>query len=472
MDKEYARKWISKRLGSIDYKNFILANLFYDGKIPKQFYEEDFINLTDIDVATIDDTDCIYMSYNSIRRPIRKKVNYLLAKPYSVTGKEELRKYLEDKIHFFKETVTEIYKKGEVWWEYEADPDSELKFNLTLRKAESIVPHYTNEEETAYDAVGYLWNKIDDGGTITKYVDFVDTEGRHRFPLTYEGTVQEVNEENLGHAISTTGENVVFKRLPFIRMTWDSLYLLSRFLGKMYSDRYVQTDKLLEDNADPVAVIKNASDTDAEILYSDIKHTKAVKVEGTGDFSYASKSMDYSSLESFLKMVKSDIADQLGVVSREQELSYVTSGRALDRLYVDMDNDAADMGQILRNSIKDFLRFIQEETGVDYLEGFDIVFNTDKPTDEQNIINNINSSSSLLSKHTLLKQHPWVEDVEEELKQIEEEQGSSQNQPQFGLDEFGFEGTVPQEEATKEKETQTEETQEETTKEGKEEENK
>ena len=430
MNKEYATKWISKRLGSIDYKNFILANLFYDGKIPKRFYEDDFIGIWDIDVDKLDDTDCVYMSYNSIRRPIRKKVNYLLAKPYSVEGKEEVRKYFEESVDFFKETVTEIYKKGEAWWEYEADPESLLRFKLTLRKAESIVPHYTNEEKTEYDSVGYLWNRIDDYGNITRYVDFVDREGRHRFPLTYEGSPQEVDAEDLGHAVSAKGQKVVFKRLPFIRLTWDSMYLLIRFLGKMYSDRYVQTDRLLEDNADPVAVIKNASDTDAEIIYNDIKQTKAVKVEGTGDFSYASKSMDYSSLESFLKMLKSDIADQLGVVSREQELSYVSSGRALDRLYVDMDNDAADMGQILRNSAKDFLDFIKEETGKDYLEGFNITFNTDKPTDEQNVISNINSSSSLLSKRTLLKNHPWVEDVEEELKLIEEEQGSGQ-QSQF-----------------------------------------
>ena len=122
-------------------------------------------------------------------------------------------------------------------------------------------------------------------------------------------------------------------------------------------------------------------------------------------------------------MVKSDIFDQIGVVSRESELNYVTSGRALDRLYVDMDNDAAEMGQILKNSFKAFLEFIQEQTGKDYLKKFDVTFNTDKPTDETNIISNINSSSSLLSKHTLLKNHPWVEDVEEELKLIEEEQG-------------------------------------------------
>lgn len=428
MEIEIAKRWISKRLASLGYKNFLLANLFYDGKIPKKFINEDgdtqiydLDTLMGIDVGALSEEDLIELSYNSLRRPIKKKVNYILAKPYSVEGTKEVKEYFTDIVDVLKLTATEIYIKGEVWWEFEPDDKSPLKFKITVRKAESVVPHYTNEEETEYDAVGYLWNKIDDSGNVYKYVDFVDLQGRHRFPLTYEGEAN--GSQDLAHAESSEGRGVLFNSLPFIRLSGDSLYLLVRHLGQMYSDRYVQVDNILRENCDPIALIKNASETDPEIFNADLRRSKMVRVEGTGDFSYVSKSIEYSSLESFIKMVKSDIFDQIGVVSRESELNYVTSGRALDRLYVDMDNDAAEMGQILKNSFKAFLEFIQEQTGKDYLKKFDVTFNTDKPTDETNIISNINSSSSLLSKHTLLKNHPWVEDVEEELKLIEEEQG-------------------------------------------------
>ena len=434
METEIAKRWISKRTKSLTYKNFLLANLFYDGKIPKQFMNEDgntqvydLYELSGLDVATLGEEDLVELSYNSLRRPIKKKVNYILSKPYSVEGKKEAKEYFTDFVDSLKLTATEIYMKGEVWWEFEPDDKSPLKFKITVRKAESIVPHYTNEEETEYDAVGYLWNKIDENGRVYKYADFVDLQGRHRFPLSYEGS--ENGAQDLGHAESSEGRGVLFTSLPFIRLSGDSLYLLIRHLGQMYSDRYLQTDDILRENCDPIALIKNASETDAEIFNADLRRSKMVRVEGTGDFSYVSKSIDYSSLESFLKMVKSDIFDQIGVVSRESELNYVTSGRALDRLYADMDNDAAEMGQILKNSFKAFLEFIQEQTGKDYVTGFEVTFNTDKPTDETNIISNINSSSSLLSKHTLLKNHPWVEDVEEELKLIEEEQGGGNQNP-------------------------------------------
>lgn len=440
MDIETARRWVSKRLSSRTYKDFLLANLFYDGKIPKKFYD-DCVNIyDDIDFDTLDLSDCVDLSYNSLRRPIKKKVNYVLSKPYSVEGAKEVKEFMKDMEETLRLTAIEIYKKGEVWWEYEPDPKSPVKFKITVRKGETAVPHYTDEEQTEYDSVGYIWNKIDDKENVSRYVDFVDLQGRHRYPLSNEG--EQVQE--FGHAETTEGAQVVFKRIPFIRLTGDSLYLLIRYLGKMYSDKYVQADVLIGDECDPVAVVKNASETDPEVLKEDIKRYKLVKVEGTGDFSYASKTVDYSILESFLKMVKSDIFDQIGVVSRETELNYVSSGRALDRLYVDMDNDAAEMGQTLRNSLKDFFSFIDEQEGTNYSEKFTIIFNTDKPTDETQIISNIGSSSSLLSKRTLLEQHPWVEDVDEELERLEEEQNSQpEPEPPTYTDMFTDETTEP-----------------------------
>lgn len=425
MDTNIAKKWISKRLGSWDYRKFLLANLFYDGFVPPI----EWCGL-DFDWEGFELEKCSRLVYNPLKRNIKKKMNYLLSRPYSVVGNDDVKEYLQDSVQVLKDTVTELYNKGETWWEIEPDSTSPIKFKITLRKAESIVPHYTDEEQTRFDAVGYLWNFIDEEENVYKYVDFVDLTGRHRLPLYSD---KDELMQDLGHAVKN-GASIVFKKLPFIRLSTDGLYEQIDSMGKMYSDRYEQADKLLQDNADPVAIIKNASNTDGQILLEDIKINKVVTVEGTGDFSYASKSMDYSSIESFMKLLKSDISDICGVVSREQELNYVTSGRALDRLYVDMDNDAADMGSVLREALKEFLSFVGEQNSRDYISDFDIIFNTDKPTDETQIISNISSSSSMLSKRTLLEQHPWVKDVDEELARIEEESSSQSTETEPGID--------------------------------------
>jgi hypothetical protein len=50
-----------------------------------------------------------------------------------------------------------------------------------------------------------------------------------------------------------------------------------------------------------------------------------------------------------------------------------------------------------------------------------IVFNMDMGVDEATIIQNINASKDLLSTKSLLEQHPWTRNAEEEMKLMEED---------------------------------------------------
>lgn len=401
----------------------MLANLFYDGKILKPEYRG---TLRTVDIL---DENCEFLSYNPLKRNIKRKMNYLLSRPYSVVGDERVRKFVEECIEVLKKTVIQLYMKGEVWWEFEPCPKSFIRFKITVRNAESVVPKYTNEEETKFDAIGYLWNKILDNGTVARYVDFIDMKGRHRFALSGGNDLEAAEEEELGHG-KRGQDMILFKSLPFVKLESDSLFEAIDILGQMYSARYYQADKMLSENAEPVGVIKNASETNPYIIKDDIQHSRMVRVEGTGDFSYVSPSQDFGSVNTFMSTLKSDIMDLCGVVSREQELSYVTSGRAIDRLYIDMDSDAAEMGSVLRNALLEFIRFVSAEIGQDLEKDFDIIFNTDKPTDEQQIISNISSSKDLLSEETLLEQHPWVKDVQKEMRRKEREKDKSRQEKQ------------------------------------------
>ena len=45
----------------------------------------------------------------------------------------------------------------------------------------------------------------------------------------------------------------------------------------------------------------------------------------------------------------------------------------------------------------------------------------DLPVNETDVINNARTSDGLISKRTILQNHPWVTDVDEELDQIDKE---------------------------------------------------
>ena len=54
----------------------------------------------------------------------------------------------------------------------------------------------------------------------------------------------------------------------------------------------------------------------------------------------------------------------------------------------------------------------------------------DLPVNESDVINTARNSESLLSKRTILQNHPWVADADEELARIDEEKKAA-------MEEFG-----------------------------------
>ena len=57
----------------------------------------------------------------------------------------------------------------------------------------------------------------------------------------------------------------------------------------------------------------------------------------------------------------------------------------------------------------------------------------DLPVNETDIINNAVNSNGLLSKRTILQNHPWVTDVDEELARIDEEKKAAMEEYGDGL---------------------------------------
>ena len=109
-----------------------------------------------------------------------------------------------------------------------------------------------------------------------------------------------------------------------------------------------------------------------------------------------------------------------------------------DSRYMDLDADCDSLGTELKDTFRRLKLFIDvyfQITGQgDFTnEEFDIVFNMDLPVNETDIINNAVNSNGLLSKRTILQNHPWVTDVDEELARIDEEKKAAMEEYGDGL---------------------------------------
>lgn len=132
-----------------------------------------------------------------------------------------------------------------------------------------------------------------------------------------------------------------------------------------------------------------------------------------------------------------------GVDTRDPELGNA-SGSAIQFRYMDLENDCQAMALELQDTfarLKLFVDVYLQATGQGDFTGeeFGVLFNMDMPVNETDVINNVRASEGVISRRTQLENHPWVEDAQAELAQMEKEKQEAMKQFGEGLfaDDFG-----------------------------------
>ena len=150
-------------------------------------------------------------------------------------------------------------------------------------------------------------------------------------------------------------------------------------------------------------------------------------------------------LEIFKKAL---IENGMGYDAKDDRLSGNPNQMNIQSMYSDIDLDANDMETELQAAFEEILWFVNTylaNTGKGDFEGEEVtvIFNRDILINETEAIQNCAASSGILSDETIVGQHPWVDDPQQELdrlkKQREEEQAELEKQ---GYNPFG----QPQEE--------------------------
>ena len=95
-------------------------------------------------------------------------------------------------------------------------------------------------------------------------------------------------------------------------------------------------------------------------------------------------------------------------------------------MYSDIDLDANGMETEFQAAFEDLLFFVNAHlanTGVGNFDGEDVavIFNRDILINETEAIDNCGKSKGIISDETIVKQHPWVDDPEEELARLKAE---------------------------------------------------
>ena len=407
-------------------------------------------------------------SNTKIEHPILKKLvdqkaNYLLSKPWTVkTDSGPYSAALNEVFDgTFRKKIKSLgigaVKSGIAFLQPYFDSNG-IKF-MRMPSTE-IIPLWKDAEHTELDAFIRIYEQIVYVGTRKTTVEHAefwfqggvkyfirDQEGGADFSIDKEhGT--EGNEWTEPHF--TVGDKPYnFERPPIAWLKYNDEELpLFYYLKDLIDDINWQTSvtaDVLRDVAKFIYILKNYGGQDLAEFIRDLNDSMAIKVDSDGGVDKLAADLNIDAVMAFLDKNRRDLFDYgNGVDTKDPDLGNA-SGTAINFRYMDLDNDCQNLAAELQDTFQQLKLFIdvylQASGKGDFSgESFSIQFNSDMPVNESEIITGIMASRGLVSDRTLLAQHPYVENVDKEIEQIEEEKQKALAQYGEGLFRDTFSG--------------------------------
>ncbi|MGD9678417.1 MAG: phage portal protein [Vulcanibacillus sp.] len=387
------------------------------------------------------------LMHSFVRKLVDQKIGYLLSKPLSIQTKNKT--YGELLQDFFNKSFLRLLKnlgkesinKGRAWLFVYYDENGKLSFKII--PSEEIIPLWRDAAHTVLDAIirvyeieAYLGNEKK---IITK-IEFWDTDGIRRYEL-YEGKLIPDVElgEFSGHfsIIKNNQEQQMnWERIPFICFKYnDEEISLIKFVKSLVDDYDIKksdNSNNLEDLPNSIYVVKNYDGTNLGEFRKNMSVYRAVKVTDEGGVDTLNLEIDTEAFKTHMEMNRKDIYEfGRGIDTQSDKFGNSPSGIALKFLYADLDMDANIIETEYQASLEQLLWFIDQHlansgAGDFSNETVEFIFNRDVVINETDTITNAKNSIGIISDETIVANHPWVINTNEELERIEKQRKKDQ----------------------------------------------
>lgn len=450
-DKEFLEQEIKKWLTSPERMKQLDGETYYDGNQTILKRKRKVIG-DDGNLVEVDNLPNNRIVDNQYANAVDKKANYLCGLPFIFDTKNKeygkaLTRFFNRKI---RRTIKIVAEKaltgGKVWvFPYYRD-NNELAF--AVFPAHEVLPFWADTAHTDLDCAVHFFPVYvyDDKGneSIVYKVEVIHGGGIDRF-IWDNGTLVYDNDAPSGAYITVTdektGEQVGYnwERLPLICFKYNhrEIPLLCRVkclqdaLNLMYSDF---VNNMEEDVHNTILVIHNYDGEDLGKFRQNLATYGAIKVRsfegvdgGVDTLEIEVNAENYKIIIDMLK--KAIIENAKSYDAKDERMSGTPNQMNIRSMYSDIDLDANGMETEFQAAFEELLWFVNmhfANTGVGNFENeiVSVIFNRDIPVNETEAVANFVSQGGRLSNETLVKQHPWVDDPEEELERIKKEENS------------------------------------------------
>lgn len=390
---------------------------------------------------------------------VDEKAGYFLGKPPNITTEGESDDFQGKLISLFDErfddalhdVVVETSNKGIAWLYCYIDSDGGLRFEVM--PSEQIIPIWADRARSRLDGVINYYYVSDSNiytgeEAETLKVECWSADGVY-FYVEHNGElVEDISrmfpngESDLPYSglphFEINGHAGTWGMVPFIPFKNNSQELPDlRFIKKLidtYDLTVSDAANTLEEIRQLTVVLKGYPASDLAEFMANLKYYGAIKVDEDGGVDKLDLSYDVTMQEKHLERVKRDLYQFGQSVNMDTDrLGQSPSGVALEFLYSGLKLKTDSLERKFKSSFVDLFRLACVYLSATGQGEYDhtlarVTFQRSTITNAIDQIDAVEKSSYLISKKTAISHHPWVEDVDQELLDIESEDNISIDQ--------------------------------------------
>lgn len=371
---------------------------------------------------------------------VDQKVSYMVGRPINFSCDDDrLLEYLNETLgekwdDIASELVKEASNKGIEWLHPFIDEDG--SFDYIIVPAEQVIPIYKDEKRREVQYIIRYYPFELDGDEVIR-VEVWDEE-TVAYYMQIKGEIvrdptEEINPQSHFYwGTDKTAKGYGWGKVPFIwfknneKEKSDLVYY--KQLIDAFDTRVSDNQNNFEETQELVFALKGYDGTSLSEFMQNLKYYKAVKLEPDGGIDTIQGEIPMQSIDSHLNRLKESIFTfGQGVDPTIDNFGNNSSGIALKFLYSLLDLKAAQTERKFRKSIQVFLWFLCEYLSISGQGEYDYksityTFRYNMMVNDLENAQIASDSKGIISDKTIISKHPWVDDLEQELEQLEEEE--------------------------------------------------
>ena len=314
--------------------------------------------------------------------------------------------------------------------------DENKKICFKKLNSANVLPFWADEEHTLLDILINIYQQEIYIKGNKKYLTKVEVYDKKRIRYFSYSNNRLHFESEKPYIVKDEKLKYSWGKVPIIAFKSNSreIPLLNKVKSLQDSLNLLRSDflnNMQEDARNTILILKNYDGVNLSEFRKNLSEYGVVKVKtvdgSNGGVETLKIEVDSNNYQLIIDMMKKAIIENAkGYDCKDERMNNNPNRLNIQSMYSDIDLDANSMELEFKSSFEDLFYFVNVYfellgTGSFFNEKVEIIFNKDQLINESEVIENCAKSYGIVSTETVIKNHPWVDNLINELKLIASE---------------------------------------------------